>query len=145
MKIAGGRLSFAQQNSNAKLLRQLRVPVQSLREAGWRRRYPVERDGGSAQSHGRRGTAAGVESSAGLAGLLSIDGVAASNGKTLFLSGRLKAEQFKLARNGSPVREPVEFDFALEHDMRKNSGGVRRGEIHIRNAAASLTGSCVAH
>ena len=71
----------------------------------------------------------------GLAGLLSIDGVAASNGKTLFLNGRLKAEKLKLAKNGSPAREPVEFDFALEHDMRRRSGVLRHGAIHIGQRA----------
>jgi AsmA protein len=76
--------------------------------------------------------------------MLSIDGAAESNGKTLFLNGRLKAEQLKLAKSGSPAREPVEFDFALEHNMRNNSGVLRRGAIHIGSAPASLTGTYVA-
>jgi hypothetical protein len=53
----------------------------------------------------------------------------------------LKAEQLKLARNGSPARESVEFDFALEHDMRKRAGVLRRGEIHVGSAPANLTGT----
>ena len=85
--------------------------------------------------------AAGVDRATGLAGLVAIDGVVASNGKTLFVNGRLKAEKLKLARNGSPAREPVEFDIALEHEMHQRSGTLRRGEIHLGNAPASLTGT----
>jgi AsmA protein len=35
----------------------------------------------------------------------------------------------------------VEFDFTLEHDLRRNSGVLRSGEIHIGSAPASLTGT----
>ncbi len=89
--------------------------------------------------------AAGVGTSGGLAGLLSLDGVGSSNGSQLYLNGRLKAEQLKLAKNGSPAREPVQFDFALEHDMRRRVGMLRRGEIHIGSAPASLTGTYAQH
>jgi AsmA protein len=81
------------------------------------------------------------ETMAGLGGLLSLNGVAALNGSTLYLNGRLRAEKLKLVKNGSPTGEPVEFDFELNHDMRKHSGTLRRGGIHIGNATASLTGT----
>jgi len=35
----------------------------------------------------------------------------------------------------------VELDFAIQHDLRKQSGVVRRGDIHIGKAVASLTGN----
>jgi len=82
--------------------------------------------------------------SGSLAGLLSLKGVAASNGKALFLNGHLQADKLQLARNGSPARQPVAFDFSLEHDLRKHSGVLHSGEIHIGNATASLTGSYAA-
>jgi AsmA protein len=80
-----------------------------------------------------------VDASTGIAGLVSLDGSADSNGKWL-VKGRLKAEQLKLARNGSPARRPVEFDFAIDHDPKKRSGVLSRGDIHIGAAHASLTG-----
>ena len=81
-----------------------------------------------------------VESSAGLAGLLSLDGSGASDGRSLRLNGRVKVEQLKLAQKGSPAPEPVNFDFVLDHDLRKRAGVLRRGAIHIGSATASLTG-----
>jgi len=85
--------------------------------------------------------AAVAENGGALAGMLSLNGVAASNGRTLFLSGRILAERLRLARNGSPAREPVAFDFTLEHDLRKQSGVLRRGEIRIGGTPAKLTGT----
>ena len=171
VKISNGRLTFAQQNSNAKAraLDNVNVELENFAAGSV---FPFTLSAklagaGEIQLNGMAGpvnatdaaqtpvkvkvklsgfdlAVAGFESSTGLAGLLSIDGVAASNGKTLFLNGRLKADQLKLAKNGSPAREPVEFDFALEHDLRRNSGVLRRGEIHIGNAPASLTGTYAA-
>ena len=170
VKIANGRLSFALQNSNAKARMLENVNVE-LRDFSANSVFPftlsAKLGGGDIRFDGRVGpinptdavqtpakvmlklsgfdmAAAGVGNSASLAGLLSMDGVAASNGKTLFLNGRLKAEQLKLARNGSPAREPMEFDFALEHDLRQHSGVLRHGEIRIGDAPASLTGTYVA-
>ncbi|MGD0363650.1 MAG: AsmA family protein [Bryobacteraceae bacterium] len=171
VKIASGRLTFAQQNSKAKVRELEDVNVEltdfSANSASPFRLSAKLGGGGNIQLNGTAGpidaadaaqtpakvklslsgfdlAAAGVENSTGLAGLVSIDGSAAADGKTLFVNGRLKADRLKLARNGSPAQEPVAFDFAVEHDMRKRAGVLRRGEIHIGSAPASLTGTYVA-
>jgi len=171
VEIANGRLTFAAQNgkTQARVAENVNVELDGFSANA---RFPFKltaklAGGGDVRLNGTAGpinsanavqtpakvtvklsgfnlAAAGVEHSTGLAGLLSIDGNASSNGKTVSLDGRLKAEQLKLARNGSPVREPVEFDFALGHDLRKRAGVLRRGEIHIGGAPANLTGSCAA-
>jgi AsmA protein len=168
VKIANGRLTFAQHHGTAKarVLENVNVEVRSFSATSV---FPFSLSaklagGGAFELNGTAGpidptdaaqtqanvkvklsgfdlAAAGVESSAGLAGLVSIDGAATSNGRTLFLNGRLKVDRLKLAMNGVPAKEPVEFDFALEHDMRKRAGVLRRGEIRIGNAPASLTGT----
>ena len=165
VKITNGLISFAQQNSNAKARTLGSVNVE-LRNFSTASMFPFSLSGkigsgGDIQLNGTVGPInptdaaqtpakvnlklSGVDlAGAGLGGLLSIDGVAASNGKTLFLNGHLKAAQLKLARNGSPAREPVEFDFTLDHDMRRRSGVLRRGAIHVGSAPASLTGSYTA-
>ena len=74
-------------------------------------------------------------------GLASFDGSGQSDGVTMHLQGKLKAEKLKLARNGSPATRPVEVDFALQHDLRKHSGSVNQGDIHVGSAAAHLTGT----
>jgi AsmA protein len=86
-----------------------------------------------------------AESSAGLAGLLTLDGAGASNGRTISLNGAVKIDHLKLASNGSPAREPVQFDFSVEHDLRKRSGVLRHGAIHIGSALASIGGTYAQH
>jgi AsmA protein len=84
---------------------------------------------------------AGVVEDSGLAGLLSLDGSGVSDGRSLHLNGRVQVEQLKLAKNGSPAREPLNFDFTLDHDLRRRAGVLRRGDIHIGAATATLTGT----
>ncbi|HLY17442.1 MAG TPA: AsmA family protein [Bryobacteraceae bacterium] len=171
VKITGGRLTLAQHNSKARARVLENVNIE-LRDFAADSAFPVSLSaklagGGNIQLDGNVGpinptdaaltpakvtvkltgfdlAAAGVDTSGGLAGLLSINGTAAANGKSLFLSGRLKADKLKMAKNGSPATEPVEFDFALEHDMRKHSGVLRRGTIHIGSAPAELSGTYAA-
>jgi len=87
--------------------------------------------------------AAGAESAAGLSGVLSVNGAAAWNGRQMFLNGHFKGDHLKLTRNGQPAKEAVEFDFELIHDIHKNSGVLRKGDIHVGSAPASLTGTYV--
>jgi len=171
VKIANGRLTFAQRNSNARA-RVLENVSLELKNFSARSVFPLTLSaklagGGDMQLNGFAGpinaadaaqtpvkvrlklsgfdlAAAGVGNSSGLAGLLSLDGSASSNGKTVFVSGNLKAEHLKLAKNGSPASEPVAFDFGLQHDMRKGSGVLQRGQIRIGSAPASLTGTYAA-
>jgi len=76
-----------------------------------------------------------------VAGLVSLQGSGSSDGRLFHLEGKLKAEKLKLAKQGTPAVRPVEFDFAASHDLRKHSGTLRRGDIHIGGAAAHLTGT----
>ena len=76
-----------------------------------------------------------------LAGLASFDGSGESNGVAMHFKGKLKADKLKLARNGTPATRPVEVDFAVQHDLRKHSGVVEQGDVHVGGAAAHLTGT----
>jgi AsmA protein len=86
-----------------------------------------------------------MDASSGIGGFLSVDGSGTSNGSNLELKGRVKADQLKLARGGSPARRPVEFDFTIDHDLRHGAGSLRRGDVHIGSAEASLTGTYAQH
>jgi AsmA protein len=86
-----------------------------------------------------------VDPSTGLAGLVSLEGKAASNGKSLQAQGRLKGSKLKLAKNGTPAQRALEYNFALNHDLKKHSGQISRGDVHIGAAAATLTGSYSQH
>jgi len=169
VKITGGRLSMGNDNSSSKPLVIEKMNVE-LRDFSSTSVFPFSlaatvAGGGAIKLEGKagpipQGDAARtpveasllvtklnlapsglVDASTGVAGVISIDGSGASNGKTLQVKGRVKAEQLKLAKNGSPARRPVEFDFTIEHDLQKRSGVLKRGDIHIGAAPATLTGS----
>jgi AsmA protein len=76
-----------------------------------------------------------------IAGLVSLDGTAASDGKTIHVTGKLKGDKLKLARNGTPAGRPVELDFTVDHNVLSRSGVISRGDVHIGTALAHLTGT----
>jgi AsmA protein len=76
-----------------------------------------------------------------LGGLISFNGSGESDGRTMHITGALKAERLKLAAKGTPAQRQLELDFAVDHDLRKHAGTVRRADIHIGNAPAHLTGT----
>ncbi len=86
-----------------------------------------------------------MDASSPIGGLISVDGSGTSNGRNLEVQGRIKAEQLKLAKGGSPARRSVEFDFTVDHDLLHGSGSLRRGDIHIGSAMATLTGTYAQH
>jgi len=76
----------------------------------------------------------------GIAGLMSVDGNAASNGNLITIKGKLKAENLKIVERGSPAKRPVELDLAIAHDMRKRGGTVERSAVRIGKAEAHVGG-----
>ena len=76
-----------------------------------------------------------------VAGLVSFEGTGSSDGRIMEVDGKVKADKLKLAKKGTPATRPVEFDFAVRHDLRKHSGTLRQGDIHIGGAPAHLTGT----
>jgi AsmA protein len=76
-----------------------------------------------------------------IAGLVSLKGAGESDGRSLHIKGQLKAEKLKLAKKGTPAARPVEFDFTVQHDLRKHAGVLHQGDIHIGSAPAHLTGT----
>ena len=82
-----------------------------------------------------------AQASSGVAGLVSIDGSAASNGKTVNIKGNMKAENLKLAKNGTPAKRAVAIDVVLAHDLAKGGGTLERSAIHIGGAQANVSGT----
>jgi AsmA protein len=76
-----------------------------------------------------------------VAGVLSLDGSCNSDGKTAKLTTKIKGEKLKLAKEGTPAKKNIELDFAANHDLRKRSGRVTQGDIHIGGAVARLSGT----
>lgn len=76
-----------------------------------------------------------------ITGLASFEGSGESDGVSMRLKAKLKAEKLKIAKAGTPATRPVEVDFSVQHDLRKHAGVIHQGDIHIGGATAHLTGS----
>jgi len=76
-----------------------------------------------------------------VSGLVSFNGKGDSDGVKMLMTGALKAEHLKVAKNGSPAARVVELDFSVQHDLRTHAGTVRQGDVHLGTALAHLTGT----
>lgn len=86
--------------------------------------------------------ASGVtDAASGISAIAAVDGTAESDGKFLTAKGSVKADQVKLVKGGSPAGRPVEFDFAVRHDLATRAGSLTKGEVRIGKAQAALTGT----
>jgi AsmA protein len=82
-----------------------------------------------------------AQPSSGVGGIVSVDGNAASDGRVLNVKGKLKADNLKVAKGGSPAKRAVEIELVLSHDLAKRGGTVERSAIHIGAAQANLNGT----
>jgi AsmA protein len=78
-----------------------------------------------------------------LAGLVSFDGSGQSGASGVELNGKLKIDKLKLSAKGTPATRALELDFHVAHDLKKRSGRVHQGDIHIGSAVTQLTGTYV--
>ena len=78
-----------------------------------------------------------------LGGLVTFKGSGESDGTLLHLTGMVRADRLRVVKRGTPATRPVEFDVTAQHNLRKHSGVLRQGDIHIGSARAHLTGSYV--
>jgi AsmA protein len=86
-------------------------------------------------SGGLLGTASGV------GGLLDFSGTLNSDGHQLNSKGTLKTSKLKLAANGAPSRVAVDVDYDTDYDLKRQSGTLKQGDVHIGKALARLTGA----
>lgn len=76
----------------------------------------------------------------GLAGLLDFNGTLNSDGRQLNSKGTVKTSKLKLAANGAPSSVPVNVDYDTEYDLKRQSGTLKQGDVHVGKALARLTG-----
>jgi AsmA protein len=86
------------------------------------------------------GTGAAQDAPA-LAGVVSLAGTCQSDGRVARLKVKLKGDKLKFAKGGTPAKRTIELDIAAAHDLRKRSGRLDQGDIHIGAAPAHLTGT----
>ena len=86
-----------------------------------------------------------VDPELGIAGSADFDGTLTSDGHTAKASGALKVTSLKLVPKGSPATVPVKVAFAVDHDLKNESGQLVQGDVSIGKALAKLTGTYDMH
>lgn len=82
-----------------------------------------------------------VDPSTGVGGIVDFNGALMSDGHQMTSTGAVKANKIKLVPAGSPSRVPVNVDYATTYDLKKQTGSLSQGDVHIGQALAHLTGS----
>ena len=82
-----------------------------------------------------------LDSSAGLSGILDLDGTIASQGGQAETKGNAKLSRALLVEGGSPAAVPVTVNFSTKYNLRKNAGVLSPSVLKIGNAAARLGGT----
>jgi len=82
-----------------------------------------------------------LDSSAGLGGLVDLDGNLSSQGGEAQTKGTVKLSKALLVAGGSPAGVPVTVNFNTKYNLRKNSGVLEPSTLNIGSAAARLNGT----
>jgi AsmA protein len=81
-----------------------------------------------------------LQASDGIAGIADLTASASQKGNAVHLNGKASAHDWKVATAGTPVKQQIEFDFAVDHDRARQAGSLTKGDVHIGKAAATITG-----
>ena len=82
-----------------------------------------------------------LDSSAGLGGIIDLDGTVASSRGQAETKGDAKLSKALLVAGGSPAGVPVTINFGTKYNLRKNAGVLNPSVLKIGNAAAHLGGT----
>jgi len=82
-----------------------------------------------------------LDASSGLAGVVAFHGSVASDGRVATSQGTAQAEKIKLVAAGQPSRVPVTIDYSTDYDLKRETGTLKQGAVHIGKATANLSGS----
>ena len=82
-----------------------------------------------------------LDSSAGLGGIVDLDGTLSSKGGEAETKGNVKLSKALLVAGGSPAGVPVTVNFGTKYNLRKNSGVLNPSVLKIGSAAAHLGGT----
>ena len=86
-----------------------------------------------------------IDPASGISGTADLDGTLVSNGHEAKVDGTLKATGLQVVQKGSPAGRPVQVNFAVGHDLKKETGTITRGDIAMGKAVAHLTGTYDMH
>jgi len=73
--------------------------------------------------------ASGFTAGSGVAGLLSMDGSGNVNGTSIDWKGAVRVDNARFVAQGTPAKQPVQLDFAGQHNLQNHAGAISRGDI----------------
>jgi AsmA protein len=82
-----------------------------------------------------------LDSSAGLGGVVDLDGTVSSRDGQAEIKGNVKLSKALLVAGGSPAAVPVDVNFNTKYNLRKNAGVLNSSVLKIGSAAARLSGT----
>jgi AsmA protein len=82
-----------------------------------------------------------LDSSAGLGGIVDLDGNLTSQGGEAQTKGTVKLSKALLVAGGSPAGVPVTVNFNTKYNLRKNAGVLEPSSVNIGSAVAHLNGT----
>jgi AsmA protein len=82
-----------------------------------------------------------VDAYSGLAGVIDFSASFTSDGQQMMSKGALKATKLRLVAGGSQANVPVNIDYDTTYDLKKQSGTLTRGNVHVGNALSNLAGT----
>jgi AsmA protein len=82
-----------------------------------------------------------VDPSSGLGAVADFNGTMNSDGHQLQSSGTVTADKLKLSPKGTPAGKQVQAQYAIEHDLQKQTGQLTKGDVTAGKAVARLSGT----
>ena len=82
-----------------------------------------------------------LDSSAGLGGIVDLDGTVSSRDGVAEIKGNVKLSKALLVAGGAPAGVPVDVNFNTKYNLRKNAGVLNPSVLKIGSAAAHLGGT----
>jgi len=82
-----------------------------------------------------------IASDAGISGLANVDLRAVSDGKNLNANISAKAENLRLAANGSPSSEPVNLKMSVSQSIQSLAGQVQNAVVTVGSASVNIAGT----
>ena len=86
-----------------------------------------------------------IDPASGISGTANLDGTLVSDGQEAKLDATLTATGLQVVQKGSPAGRPVQVNFGLAHNLKKEVGTITRGDIAMGKAVAHLTGTYDVH
>ncbi len=77
----------------------------------------------------------------GFSGIADLNAKMSSQNGVAHADGNLKASKLRVARAGTPARDPITLDFNTDYDLPHNQVRVNRGDLHLGGSVAHITGN----